>query len=381
MSSTAEAAPGPPREAAACEACLRRGYLLGRLTGRIAGLLDRPGRRTPGLLALPDDRLVEAAAGDEAPAVWKFLEAFDASEARESLAAAGVAASCRHSDAYPARLRELSDAPAVLFTLGSKGGLGLLGEPSVALVGARRASPYGREVAHALGRGLAASGVGVVSGLALGIDAEAHRGCLAGGGAPVAVLACGPDVAYPRTNRRLYERVVETGVVVSELPPGQRPFRWSFPARNRIMAGLTDMTVVVEAADPSGSLITTEFAADLHRTVGAVPGQVTAASAAGTNRLLRDGAVVVRGTEDILDELYGAGGEVPRPPARRVAAEPADPVERRLLEAVEHGLGIDGVCSHAGLPVHEARAALSRLEARGRVRRDALGGYQRAAER
>ena len=187
----------------------------------------------------------------------------------------------------------------------------------MAVVGSRRPSPYGLEMARSLGRGLAAAGIVVVSGLALGIDAAAHRGCLEVAGVPVAVLAGGPDLPYPRSHRRLYAEVVATGLVLSEMPPGQRAFRWSFPARNRLMAGIAGMTVVVEAAEPSGSLITAEFAQDLGRVVGAVPGRVTARMAAGSNALLRDGAAVVRSPEDVLDDLLGAGAASRRAPRRR----------------------------------------------------------------
>ena len=370
---------------ACCDACLRRGYLVGHLAGRIAGLLDSPQRRVAGLLALGDEQLVAAVAGHDAGDALSFLERFDPAAARARLAQREVQAVCRHDWRYPAQLESLTDPPAVLFTMGAsdiRGAAG--GEPSVALVGARRASPYGLEVTRELGRGLGAAGVPVVSGLALGIDAEAHRGCLEGGGTPLAVLACGPDIAYPRTNRRIYERVRGHGLVVSELPPGQRPYRWSFPARNRIMAGLASVTVVVEAADRSGPLITTEFALDLQRTVGAVPGQVTSASAAGSNALLKAGARVITGVEDLLDELFGAGAEGARAAACRAAgprprARVEDPVQALLLEAVEAGLGIDGICAHVGLPVREARAGLSRLEVSGHVRRDPMGTYRRTA--
>ena len=189
------------------------------------------------------------------------------------------------------------------------------------VVGTRRASPYGTEVAYALGRGLGAAGVPVISGLALGIDGTAHRGCLDGGGVPVAVVASGPDVVYPRRHRSLHERVRAEGLVLSELPPGTEPYRWSFPARNRIMAGLARVTLVVEAADPSGSLITAEFAKDLGRCVAAVPGRITSSVARGTNNLLKDGATPISGTEDVLDELFGVGvrrvPEAGPPPARR----------------------------------------------------------------
>ena len=366
----------------ACDACLRRGYLVGRLAARIAGLLDSPHRRVTGLLALPDEELVAAVAADGAGEALAFLEDFDAAAARGRLHGAGVAAVCRHDPRYPPQLHDLDDAPAVLFVKGA-GDLGALAgaQPCVALVGARRASPYGLEMTRQLGRGLAAAGLTVVSGLALGVDAEAHRGCLEARGSPLAVLGCGPDIPYPRTNRRLYERVCDQGLVVAELPPGQRAFRWSFPARNRIMAGLAGMTVVVEAAEPSGSLITSEFAIQLGRPVGAVPGHVTSSVAAGSNGLLKDGAVFVTCAEDVLDELYGTDPDRERPAPATTAVPPTvdDPVQQLLLEGVEAGLGVDGVCAHAGLPVHEVRAGLSRLEAAGHVRRDPLGIYRRAA--
>jgi DNA processing protein len=224
----------------------------------------------------------------------------------------------------------------------------------------------------------------VVSGLALGIDAAAHVGCLAGGGDPVAVVGGGPDVAYPQTNRSLREKIAATGLIVSEMPPGVRPFRWSFPARNRLMAGLCDVTVVVEAAERSGSLITTDFAIDLGRGVAAVPGEATSDRARGSNRLLRAGAAVITSVEDVLDELLGAGAEsavaaVEEAEPDTAEEEVADPAERAVLDAVGAGAGVDGASREAGVGVARARAILSRLEARGLVRRDALGSYTRSA--
>jgi len=173
------------------------------------------------------------------------------------------------------------------------------------------------------------------------------------------------------------------------MPPGQRAFRWSFPARNRIMAGLAAMTVVVEAADPSGSLITAEFARDIGRSVGAVPGRVTASQAAGTNGLIRDGAAVIGGVEDVLDELHGPGvraddgegGEDPGQGSRRRRSlpKPDDPLLCEVLAAVEAGLGVDGVAASTGIGAAAARAALGRLEAGGYVTRVGLGAYERSA--
>ncbi|MEA2332841.1 MAG: processing protein [Thermoleophilaceae bacterium] len=363
----------------ACHACLRRALLVAMLAGRIAGLLDRPRRRVAGLLGLPEAELLAAVGGGRAAEVLEALDRRDLEADRARFDRAGVVPVCRHAPAYPPLLHALGDAPAVLFAAGRAEKLATLrDEPAVAIVGTRQPSPYGTEVAYALGRGLGAAGVPVVSGLALGIDATAHRGCLDGGGLPVAVLACGPDVAYPRRHRGLHGRVRADGVVLSELPPGAPPFRWSFPARNRIMAGLARMTVVVEAADPSGSLITTDFARDLGRLVGAVPGHVTSRVARGTNGLLRDGAVPVTGPEDVLDELFGAGGRpVPEAPAGTGRREPDDPRLRRVLAIAERHRSVSTIAAEAGTSASAARAALGRLEAEGYIVRRDLGGFER----
>jgi DNA processing protein len=361
----------------ACGQCLRRSAVVARLAPWIAGLLDRPRPRLHGLLGLEESALLAAVAGDRAGQIASEFERFDAEAVRERLACARVDGICRHSPDYPSPLLELHDPPAVLFALGRLEAMKRMHEePAVAIVGTRNPSPYGTEVAYSLGRGLGAAGVPVVSGLALGIDATAHRGCLDGRGFPVAVLAGGPDVVYPRRHRRLHERVRETGVVVSEFPPGTEPYRWSFPARNRIMAGLTRMTVVVEAAEPSGSLITTDFARDLGRSVAAVPGRVTSRFARGTNGLLKDGAVPITGTEDVLDELFGAG--VRRSPTEAVErVEPADRVLARVLVAAE-GLGsVTAIAEATRLSTGETRAAIARLEADGYLVRRSLEGWER----
>jgi DNA processing protein len=270
----------------------------------------------------------------------------------------------------------------VLFVAGRPERLGRLGaEPAVAIVGTRNPSPYGREVAYSLGRGLAAAGVPVISGLALGIDGTAHRGCIAAGGLPVAVLACGPDVAYPRRHRGLHREVRERGLVLSELPPRTRPFRWSFPARNRIMAGLARMTVVVEAADPSGSLITSDFARELGRTVAAVPGHVTSRMARGTNGLLRDGAVPITSAQDVLDELFGVGARRAPPAAQPAPPAPEHPLARRVLDAAERQRGVAAIAAESGATVAEARAAIGHLESEGYLVRRDLGGWERVLGR
>ena len=365
------------REHFACDACLRRAALLARLAPRIAGLLDRPRPRLHGLLALKESELLAAVAADRAQQIASELDHFDAHDQRERLASAGIEGVCHHSPAYPPLLLDLDDPPAVLFGLGRFEALDSLHEePAVAIVGTRNPSPYGTEVAYSLGRGLGAAGVPVVSGLALGIDGHAHRGCLDGRGLSIAVLAGGPDVVYPLRHRRLHQRVRETGLVLSELPPGTQPYRWSFPARNRIMAGLARMTVVVEAADPSGSLITTEFARDLGRSVAAVPGRVTSRFARGTNGLLKDGAVPITGTEDVLDELFGVGvRDLPRGAAG--PRDPPEPILARVLEAAERLESVTAIAEAAGLSIGDARAAIARLETGGYLARRSLGGWER----
>jgi len=362
----------------ACDACLRRAFLIAHLAPRIAGLLGRRDRRANGLLSLSDDDLLAAAAGRRVEQALAFVDGVDVDRERARLSAGGFDAVCRHGDGYPGLLNELADPPAVLFGLGQAPIAAALDEgPAVTLVGTRRASPYGTEVAYALGRGLGAAGVPVVSGLALGIDGTAHRGCLDGGGIPVAVVATGPDVIYPRRHRSLHERVRTAGMILSELPPGTEPYRWSFPARNRIMAGLARMTVVIEAADPSGSLITAEFAKDLGRCVAAVPGRITSSLARGTNNLLKDGAVPISGTEDILDELFGVRNHVLRD--AQVSRAPDDPLLAQVLEAADGCDSVHAIARVTGRTAAETRAALGRLEADGYLVRRDLGGWQRTA--
>ena len=358
-----------------CDACLRRAFLIAHLAPRIAGLLGKQQRRGTGLLGLPEDQLIAATAGRQVERALAFLDAFEVAEKREQLLDGHAVVACLHSPRYPSLLRDLPDPPAVLFGAGSPEVLDVLDEePAVTVVGTRRASPYGTEVAYALGRGLGAAGVLVVSGLALGIDGTAHRGCLDAGGVPVAVVASGPDVVYPRRHRSLHQRVRSEGLVLSELPPGTEPYRWSFPARNRIMAGLARVTLVVEAADPSGSLITAEFAKDLGRCVAAVPGRITSSVARGTNNLLKDGAMPVSGTEDVLDELFGVG--VRRAPVAAVDTGPDDPVLRAALTATESNDSVEAVAAAIGLPFSETRAALGRLEVDGYLVRRDLGGWE-----
>ncbi len=211
-----------------------------------------------------------------------------------------------------------------------------------------------------LGRELAAAGLVIVSGLARGIDGEAHRGALAAGGATVAVLGCGVDRDYPARHAELAARIVESGEIVSEYEPGVEPAPWRFPARNRIVAGLTLATVVVEARARSGALITADFALELHREVFAVPGEITSALSAGTNDLLRQGAVPLLSSRDVLDVL---GLELTSRAPPGVAVSPAASAVLRLL--ADGARGTDELTRKAGRESGEVAAALVELELAG----------------
>jgi DNA processing protein len=359
-------------EPAACDACLRRAWLVARLAGHVelAWLARRP---LPAVLALPDEQLIGGLAGDERGRIVAEYERFEAVAARGACRRVGVAALCRCDPRYPARLHDLPDAPAVLHV---RGGLArclqALERDPVAIVGARRGSPYGLEQARGLARGLAAAGVAVVSGMALGVDAAAHVGALDVEGTTLAVLAGGAELPYPKSKRRLYEQIVATGAVLSEMPPGTCARRWCFPARNRIIAALSHVTVVVEAGERSGSLITATLAADLGREVAAVPGLVTAPLAAGTNGLIADGARLVRGPHDVLELLFGA-----EEAARRLvhAADDLTAGQRVLLDRVGAGCDTIAALAAGGVGLEAALAGLTELELLGRVRRGAGGRY------
>jgi DNA processing protein len=353
----------------ACDDCLRRADLVASL----AAWLDIEWRRrdAPGrVLARPDESLLDAC---DSAVVRARYDRFDAAAAREAARAAELATVCPCGDAYPQRLRDLPDPPAVLHVAGHPECVGVL--DAAAVVGARRATPYGLTMARDLGRGLSAAGVNVVSGLALGVDSAAHEGALEGAAAPVAVLAGGADRPYPASKRSLYVAVRAAGAVVSEMPPGFGIHRWAFVARNRLIAALAQVVVVVEATERSGSLTTADLGAELGRTVAAVPGRVTCAVASGTNGLIRDGALLVRGVRDVLDaltELTGAHYETSAPPGPSLAPE-----LRRLLDAIGAGHSTLPMLAAYGLDPRRALVGLGELEGRGLIRRGFGGRYER----
>lgn len=277
---------------------------------------------------------------------------------------------------YPACLEELADrAPARLYGLGRRDLVRDL-DPAgaVTIVGARRASGYGRGVARELGFGAGAAGLVVVSGMALGCDSAAHEGALDARGATIAVLGSGPDVPSPASRRGLHRRILSLGgAVVSESEPGTEPSRGCFPRRNRIMAALAATSVVVEATVRSGTRYTTDEAQDLGREVGAVPGPVTSALSDLPNELLHQGAGVIRDAQDLLDLRLGVGER-----SVRGVGPVLEPALCEALRAVEQGAAsCDAVASAVGLDGFAAAVALSRLELMGYVRGDAVGRYAR----
>jgi DNA processing protein len=358
----------------ACADCLRRSRLLAHLAPYIEKIATgAPGSRSPELLRLSNKDLVAVAAPHVAEHVLAQIESVSERRLVEELDGADCWACCRHHELFPEGLHDAADAPWALIGRGDPVLLAeLLPNGAVTVVGARRASSYGREVARGLGRDLAASGMLVVSGLAFGVDSCAHHGALEAG-RTVAVLGCGPDLAYPAAHRSLWRQIAESGLVLSELAPGTGAWRWSFPARNRIMAALAGMTVVVEAAERSGSLITADLAADLGRDLGAVPGPVGSRLSAGPHKLLASGACLVRDAQDVLDAMLGPG-------AKRLSR--TGPALGRLplavLAAVERGAETcDTVAAALDLSGGDAAAALADLEAAGYVSCSMLGLYTR----
>lgn len=357
-----------------CPECLRRSRLLAHLAPYIERVATgAPGSRSPELLRLSNKDLAAAVAPKVAAQVLAQVGAVPECRLLEELVAAQCWACCRHDPLYPPGLRDAADAPWALIGRGDPALLARL-EPDgvITVVGARRATAYGREVARGIGRELAAAGLVVASGLAFGVDSCAHRGALEAG-PTVAVLGCGADVAYPTAHRALWRTICEQGLVLSELPPGTGAWRWAFPARNRIMAALASMTVVVEAARRSGSLITADLAADLGRDLGAVPGPVSSRASAGTNDLLTGGACVIRDAQDVLDAVLGPG-------MRRVErCGPAlDEPLLSVLAALEAGAETcDAVAAALDLDGAEAASALATLEALGYVRCSLVGTYSR----
>jgi DNA processing protein len=331
---------------------------IARRAGGAAGLLTASAKRLD-RLGVPESFRVELDRARGAD-----VEAF-----RRELGETGTTCATVHDSGYPAGLHDLHDPPLAVFLRGALAAAPPAGgDVAVAIVGARRPTDPGLRMARRLGAFAAGSGLAVVSGMALGIDAAAHAGALDAGGVTVAVLGCGTDIAYPRRHAGLYERILEHGLAVSEYPPGTAPAPWRFPARNRLIAALAGTLVVVEARARSGALITADHALDLGRDVVAVPGAAGSAAAAGTNGLIKAGAGLVEDEADLASWLGVAPPSGPDPPA--------DPAARSLLERLSTGAAYaDEIARTAGLGPGAVAALLSRLELEGWAARDGAGRY------
>jgi DNA processing protein len=373
--------------AAGLEAVLRLAMVQGVGPARIAALLARFGS-VEGVLGAsaaqvaalrgfgPElARRVAAAATPAAGAA--------ARRAVEALEAAGAVAVTAADAAYPESFRVLPDPPFVLFAAGD---LSLLGMPGMGVVGTRSPTEYGRRAAARLAHDVARAGYAIVSGMARGIDAAAHVAALDAGGATIGVLGHGIDRVYPPENRRLFARMRESALLVTELAPGEEPLPGNFPRRNRLIAALSEGVLVVEMGERSGARHTVEYALEQGKEVFSVPGPIGSPASAGTNQLLKEGARVVTSAEDILEELHGVGRAGMPPPPRATAADRAPApaaapppdlagdeaaVFGALADAPRH---VDALASAVGRPTGAVLAALLTLELRDLA--EALPGKQ-----
>jgi DNA processing protein len=311
-------------------------------------------------------------AGELAARLRGALPAADAALADGRIA--GLTTVVWGDERYPTRLSTIYDPPPILWCRGDPS---VLSRFAVALVGARAASPYARDVADRLGEDLARRGVTVVSGLARGVDGASHRGALAGGGTTVAVLGSGADVIYPPEHDELAAQIARQGAVISELPPGSPPCPVHFPLRNRIISGLSAAVVIVEAGEKSGSLHTARAALEQGREVMAVPGSVLGQRNRGSHALLRDGAKLVEGVDDILEELGASAPGVPATDASKSMQE------EPLLSVMDdgEGYGLDELEALTGLSGTVLLPRLLELELDGRIARREAGRFVRVQKR
>lgn len=355
----------------ACDACMRRTWLL----GRISGYLQFQRRRVKEILSLDDEVLIhlwQKKVHDRLAVEYEEFGACHAEGARARSEAARLELICACDPAYPWSLRRLTRPPAVLHVAGGlERFLELAAADPVAIVGTREPTSYGTQVAETLGRGISVCGLSVVSGMALGVDGAAHRGALAGSGRTVAVLPGCASKPCPRQHWQLHRQILRRGVAVSEFGPGTSLRKWTFVARNRVIAALSRMTIVVQGRAGSGALLTAGFAKRCGITVGAVPGQVGASQSAGPHMLIRDGAVMIQGPQDVLDALFGAGVRAVAEAERTALA----PQQRALLEAIISGVDTIAALTRAGVSGGQLLPELAELEMAGCVRRATGGKY------
>lgn len=331
-----------------------------------------------------DKRRLESVRGvgpETSAALLNWRTHFDLAREEERLAQAGAVFITTRDEGYPKMLKEIHDPPIGLYR---KGGY-LFEQPCVAIVGSRRTTLYGQSVAKKLGSDLARLGFCVVSGLARGIDTAAHEGALSVGGKTAAVLGTGIDIIYPSENLGLYRQIAETGAILTEFPFGRKADKQSFAMRNRIVSGISEAVVVVESDASGGAMITARFAGEQGRLIFAVPGRIDQATSRGCHQLIRDGATLLTGVDDILSELNYLDGL--RPLALRSDGVPSmleqlmpqlDENERRVLVAFQGGaiLSIDALAAATALAASELSSVLMMLELKKLVQKRADGSFE-----
>lgn len=334
-----------------------------------------------------DRRRLESVRGvgpETSAAVVNWRAHFDLAREEERLAQAGAVFITTRDEDYPNLLKEIHDPPIGLYRKGDY----VVAQPCIAIVGSRRTTLYGQAVAKKLGAELARLGFCVVSGLARGIDTAAHEGALSVGGKTVAVLGTGIDIIYPSENLGLYRRIAESGAILTEFPFGRKADKQSFAMRNRIVSGISQAVVVVESDVSGGAMITARFAGEQGRLLFAVPGRIDQPSSAGCHQLIRDGATLLTGVDDILAELNYLDGLRPRPIATEDKPSlleqllpQMDANERKVIDCLRGGaqLGIDALAAATGLGTPEISAALLMLELKKLVRKRADGTFEARA--
>jgi DNA processing protein len=360
----------PPEQAAherVCLTCLRHAWLLGELNARLTYRARDPERLLEAL-ALPDEQLARAIGGRRKD---DLLARYARLERSHTPPKAGVQRICHHDPRYPCALSSGDGSPRMLHVAGGVARMReLLALPTVAIVGTRRASDYGMEIAYGLAHGLAASGITVVGGLAEGIAAAAHMGALQAKGPTVSVMAGGVDISHPATWRPLHRRIAAEGCALAELPCGCAPRNWCHIARARIVAALARMVIVVEAEERPTELLHAHLAAASGATVAAVPGRVSASTARGPHLLLREGALLVRDPQDVLDALYGEGQQQVAVTRHRMGHR-----TQAVLEQVGAGNDTVAKLTTGDTPAREVLVALAELELNGAVVRGDGGRY------
>lgn len=308
------------------------------------------------------ENLLARRSSDDLDQIWDRIRAKD------------ISVLIKTDEAYPKRLQEIEQPPPVLYM---QGNIIPDDEWSVAIVGTRRVTAYGRQVAEDIAGNLARNGLTIISGLARGVDSIAHKAALDAGGRTIAVLGSGLDRIYPPENKRLAEQVKANGALISEYAPGTPPEGMNFPQRNRLISGLSMAVIVIEAGQTSGALITAGFAADQGREVFAVPGNITSPGSVGTNRLIQNGAYPLLGADQVIETLDL--GKVAEHRAARVAL-PSDALEAQLFEVLgSEPLHIDEITNRTEIPVEKVTATLAMMELKGMVRQ--VGGMQFIAMR